>query len=455
MEPDTAKLDAWDRAHAWHPFSQMREYLSAPPLHIERGQGCWLWDTGGKRYLDANASVWTNTFGHNDPDLNAALQAQLAKIAHTTYLGLSHPGGAELGYQLCQLAPSGLERVYYSDNGSNAVEIALKLSYQYWQLNGRPEKKRVIGMSGGYHGDTIGTMAAGQSGRFHERFKPWFLDSWHFPVPHCHEVNGEVRAADTVASLSTLEGYLEAHAHEVACLIIEPSVQGAAGMLQQPPGFLKAVETLCRKHSVHLILDEVFVAFGRLGSLYVCTEMDVRPDFLCLAKGLSAGYVPLAATLIQADVYDACLGKWSEDRTFFHGHTFTANPLATAVALENLRKLKELIASGRLAATIATFGQRIAATFEGHPNVRTVRQRGLCACVELCPRAGEPKWAIDDRVGWQVALAARQHELIVRPLGDSLLFVPPLVISEEEIEFLCERVLKALAEPRTLSAEGG
>lgn len=450
----TEQYSQWDRDHAWHPFSQMQEYLASPQLHVERGQGCWLWDSEGKRYLDGNASVWTNTFGHNDPELNTALETQLHKVAHSTYLGLSHPAGAELGQRLCAQAPDGLERVFFSDNGSNAIEIALKLSYQYWQLQGQPQRQRVIGMEGGYHGDTIGTMAAGQSGRFHQRFKPWFLDSWHFPAPSCRRSNGQLHQADAQHSLDTLSQYLLQHGQQVACLVIEPQVQGAAGMQQQPPGFLPAVAALCRQHGIHLILDEVFVAFGRLGSVYACNQESVRPDFLCLAKGLSGGYLPLAATLIQRDIYDACLGRWSDDRTFFHGHTFSANPLAAAVALKNLEKLNALIASGALARTIDYFGQRLSECFEGHPNVKTLRQHGLTACAELQPSPGQPAWQPDDRIGWQTSLAARQHGLILRPLGDSLLIVPPLIISCDEIDFLCQRMQRAIETACPLAVSG-
>lgn len=444
--PDTCQLDQWDRQHAWHPFSQMQEYCDWPQLHVERGKGCWLWDTEGNRYLDTNASVWTNTFGHNDPELNDALTGQLSKVAHSTYLGLSHPKAAELGQRLCALAPTGLERVFFSDNGSNAIEIALKLSYQYWQLKGQPERKRVIGMAGGYHGDTIGTMAAGLSGRFHERFSEWFLDSWHFPAPECHELNGEIRHAQSDQSLHALEAYLEREASQVACLVIEPFIQGAAGMQLQPPGFLKAVEQLCRRFGIHLILDEVFVAFGRLGHIFACGIEDVTPDFLCLAKGLSAGYVPLAATLIQSEIYQACLGNWTDDRTFFHGHTFTANPLGCAVALRNLDKLEDLINSGKLAKTIHAFGKALSQQIAPHVNVKTVRQRGLAAAIELCPQPGALAWTTNQRMGWQICLAARRHELILRPLGDSLLIVPPLIISQEEIHFLCERLIRTLDE---------
>ena len=444
--PNKQQLDQWDKQHSWHPFSQMQEYCSWPQLHVERGKGCWLWDSDGNRYLDTNASVWTNTFGHNDAELNNAVTTQLNKVAHSTYLGLSHPTAAELGRKLAEVAPADLNRIFFSDNGSNAIEIALKLSFQYWQLQGQPQRTRVIGMQGGYHGDTIGTMAAGQSGRFHERFSEWFLDSWHFPAPHCVELNNEVEEADGSQSLQALEDYLATEASKVACLVIEPFVQGAAGMMQQPRGFLKAVEMLCRRYDIHLILDEVFVAFGRLGTVLACEQEQVVPDFLCLAKGISGGYVPLAATIVKDEIYEACLGKWSDDRTFFHGHTFTANPIGCAVALKNLEKLERLLSSGQLTDTITYFGQSVAHAFKDHPHVSQIRQRGLCCAIDLCPSQEQSPWPVAARMGWQVCLAARKHELILRPLGNSLLIVPPLIISNQEIDFFCERTLATLDE---------
>ena len=433
------QLNEWDRYYSWHPFSQMKEYCDWPQLHVERGLGCWLWDTDGNRYLDTNASIWTNTLGHNHPALNAALTKQLKKIAHSTYLGLSHPVGATLGKELTKNAPDGLERCFFSDNGSNAVEIALKLSLQYWQLEGYYAKNRVIGMEGGYHGDTIGTMAVGDSGRFHNRFKDWFLDTWHFPAPKSAHPS-----LSTEESLETLVNYLKNKAEEVSCLIMEPFVQGAAGMQLQPPGFLKAIEQICHDFNIHLILDEVFVGFGRLGSLYACTSESVRPDFLCLAKGLSAGYLPLAATLIQSKVYEACLGNWSEGRTFFHGHTFGANPLGCAVAIENIKQLNSLIRSGTLKQTIEYFGKALENAFSKHLNVCQLRHYGLCAAIELCPSDATNSWAVEDRMGWKVCLEARNHELNLRPLGDCLLIAPPLVITHEEIDFMCAQITKTL-----------
>ena len=423
-----------DRRHVWHPFTQMQEYASLPSVVIASGRGGWLTDSEGRTYLDGNASIWTNVHGHNDPDLNAALIEQLGRVAHSTMLGLAHAPGADLAAELASIAPRGLNHVFFTDNGSGAVEVALKQSFQFWQLSGRPEKRGVIGMAGGYHGDTFGTMAVGDSGFFHDRFRPWCFATDHFPAPE---------ADDATASLTALATLLRAKAGETACLILEPSVQGAAGMRLQPPGFVRAVADLCREHGVHLIIDEVFVGFGRLGPMLVSTDEGVTPDFLCLAKGLTGGYLPLAATLVRDEIYNAFLGTYESRRAFFHGHTFTGNPLAAAVALANIRKLRPLIESGLLATRIATFSRLLDAAFAGHPHVRALRQRGLTAAVDLAP-AGGGEYPVALRAGLQVCLRAREHGLLLRPLGDSLLLVPPLCLDEAELNELAARTLRSI-----------
>jgi adenosylmethionine-8-amino-7-oxononanoate aminotransferase len=433
---------AADRRHVWHPFAQMREYLGLPPLLIVAGRGGWLMDADGREYLDGNASIWTNVHGHRDPDLDAALRAQLDAVAHTTLLGLAHGPAAELAAELVAEAPPGLEKVFYTDNGSGAVEVALKQSFQFWQLVGRPEKTGVIGMAGAYHGDTFGTMAVGDSGAFHERFRPWCFTARHFVAPRCSEWAGVTRAADAEASLADLRDLLKRDGARTAAVILEPSVQGAAGMRLQPPGFLRAVAELCGEHDVHLILDEVFTGLGRLGHVLVCKSEGVTPDFLCLAKGLGGGYLPLAATLTRASIHDAFLGRFSEGRAFFHGHTFTGNPLACAVALASLRKLRALVADGTLARRAEWFGREMA-SFANHPHVAELRQRGFAAAIDLRRADGAP-FPPDARVGLQVCLRAREHGLILRPLGDSLLLVPPLCLDEEELSALALRTRRAL-----------
>ncbi|HLS27204.1 MAG TPA: adenosylmethionine--8-amino-7-oxononanoate transaminase, partial [Opitutales bacterium] len=417
-----SSLQSWDFTHSWHPFAQMQEYTSAPPVHIASGEGVWLTDTEGNSYLDATASIWTNVHGHNDPDLNRALREQLENVAHSTMLGLSHPIGTKLARKLAEISPGDLNRSFFSDNGSNAVEIALKMSFQFWQLTGKPKKRRVISMENSYHGDTFGTMAVGDSQTFHSRFSPWFFPTDKFPAPTCHELAGEILSTNESESLQNLENLLEHQADKTACLILEPSVQGSAGMLQQPPGFLQKVAALCRRHDVHLILDEIFVAFGRLGSLLVCAEEKVVPDFLCLAKGLTAGYLPLAATVVREPIYEAFLGPYESYRAFFHGHTFTGNPLAAAVSLANIEKLEPMVASGEIREKIAFFGKTIRKTFAEHPQIREIRQRGLTAALELVPDSRSSKnFPISLRFGHQVALTARKHGLLLRPIMDTIL----------------------------------
>ena len=438
-------LDAADRRFGWHPFTQMREYQDNPRLHLVRGEGNWLIDGEGKRYLDGNASVWTNVHGHNDPDLNRALREQAEQVAHVTLLGLNHPVATELAADLAGLTGGALPRCFFSDNGSNAVEVALKLSFQYWQLVGQPAKRGVISMEGAYHGDTFGTMAVGARSEFHRRFNPWLFAAQTFPAPTHSECAGEVARSDATASLAALQALLERDAATTACVILEPRVQGSAGMVQQPADFVRAVADLCRAHGVHLILDEVFTGFGRVGALTVAELEGVVPDFLCLAKGLAAGYLPLAATLTSESIYAAFLGKFSEERTFFHGHTFSGNPLGCAVARASLRKLKPMLASGQVAARAQLLGQEMQAAFAGHPHVRTFRQFGLTGSVEFQPAHAE-RWPTDTRAGYQVALAARRHGLIIRPLGDSILFVPPISIQPDEVKHLVGAVRLAMEE---------
>ncbi len=445
--PSRAQLDAWDRRHAWHPFTQSAEAALFPPLHIARGEGCWLYDTEGRRYLDGNSSLWTNVHGHRDPDLDEAVRAQLENVAHATWLGLTHPTAGALAARLAALAGPGLERVFFSDNGACAVEIALKLSRQYWQLTGHAEKREIVGFTGGYHGDTLGAMAASHSENFHGRFADWFLPAHHVPSPVCRELGGQIITADSAASLRALRELLGRRAQTIAAVILETSVQGAAGMQQQPPGFAADVAALCREHGVHLILDEVFVAFGRLGKMFVGRAEGVTPDFLCLGKGLAGGYLPLAATLTSDEIHSAFCGAFEEGRTFFHGHTFTANPLACAVALASADKLEPLVTGGVLARRIAAFGKCFAATFAQHPHAANVRQRGFTAALEMVPSTTRPEnhFPPAARVGLQVCLEARRRGLILRPLGDTLLFVPPPCCEENEFRLLAETAREAIA----------
>jgi adenosylmethionine-8-amino-7-oxononanoate aminotransferase len=416
-------LESVDQRVTWHPFTQMAEWS---PLVIERGEGSWLFDTSGRRYLDGVGSLWCNVHGHAHPRLDAALKSQLAKLAHSTFLGLSHEPGIRLAEALVRVAPKGLTRVFYSDSGSTAVEIALKQSFQYWQLKGRATKQRFLRLGDAYHGDTLGAVGVGGIDLFHRVFGPLLVHSIAIPSPF--GTNGS-------ASLSRIESELANRAYEIAALVVEPLVQGAAGMLVHPPGFLAAAAELCHRFGVHLIVDEVATGFGRTGTMFACEREGVSPDFLCLAKGISGGYLPLAATLSTEEIYSAFLGRRADLVHFFHGHTYTANPLACAVGLESLALLGE--------STLANAQARIPevtaalARLSALAPVRSVRQCGMMIGIELHPIEGRA-------AGVEVCEQARAHGVILRPLGDVIVWMPPLSISADEILFLERATMEAL-----------
>ena len=429
-------LDQLDATHSWHPFGQMKEYLENPRIHIEKGEGCWLFDTDGNKYLDCNASLWTNVHGHNHPELNQAIANQLSQIAHSSYLGLSHKIGTLLSEKLIALAPSKLQRVFYCDNGAGSIEVALKLSFQYRQLVNQPEKTEVIALKQGYHGDTFGAMSVGDAGTWHH----WF-NNWMFP---CHKIPSPA-GNNSAQSLESLNDLLEERAHSISCLIMEPLIQGPAGMLLSDPGYLKKVETLCKKHDVHLILDEVFVGMGRTGTIFACSQENIQPDFLCISKGLTGGYLPMGATLTTDTIYEAFLNPFESFKSFIHGHTHSGNPLCCAAALKNLELLEKLIHSGKLSETTNYFQKAIQKHFAGHPNVKEIRQRNLIAAIDLYPGGDtNNEFPLEDRVGLQICIQARKHKLLIRPLLDSLLIVPPLIISKEEIDFLCSNLIHSI-----------
>jgi adenosylmethionine-8-amino-7-oxononanoate aminotransferase len=403
-------LEALDARVLWHPFTQMAEW---DPLVIAAGDGNYLVDTQGRRYLDGVGSLWCNVHGHRHPRLDGALRAQLERVAHSTFLGLSHEPGIRLAAELVEVAPAGLSRVFFSDSGSTAVEIALKQSFQYWQLTGRPAKQRFLRLGDAYHGDTLGAVGVGGIDVFHRIFGPLLVQSIGIPSP---------AGTDGRESLAAVEAAL-ARADEIAAFIVEPLIQGAAGMLVHPPGYLRAVADLCRRHGVHLIVDEVATGFGRTGTLFACEQERVSPDFMCLAKGISGGYLPLAATLTTETVFAAFLGARSEMKHFFHGHTYTANPLACAVGRESLRLLRETTlanAQARIAELAPVLG-RLAAS----PKVREVRHRGLMVGIELAHSSGV-----------EVCLRAREHGVLLRPLGDVVVWMPPLTLTSGELALL-------------------
>jgi adenosylmethionine-8-amino-7-oxononanoate aminotransferase len=415
------ELESLDQRVSWHPFTQMAEWS---PLVIASGDGNYLVDESGRRYLDGVSSLWCNVHGHRHPRLDAALRRQLERIAHSTFLGLTHEPGIRLAAALVEVAPEGLARVFFSDSGSTAVEIALKQSFQYWQLVGRPSKRKFLRLGDAYHGDTLGAVGVGGIELFHRVFGPLLVDSIAIPSP----------SIDPSASLARLERELE-RSDDIAAFVLEPLVQGAAGMLLHPRGFLRQVVELCRAHDVHLIIDEVATGFGRTGLMFACEHEDVSPDFLCLAKGISGGYLPLAATLTTEAIYSAFLGARTELKQFFHGHTYTANPLACAVGLESLAMLREesLPNAQRQIPLMEQALRRISELDQ----VREVRQCGLMAGIELHARAGQ-------LLGATVCERARESGVLLRPLGDVVVWMPPLSITAEDLALLERATLSAI-----------
>ena len=433
MNRPHAELAHWDRHHVWHAFTQMQEY---EPLLIERGAGCWLIDTDGHRYLDGSASMWCNVHGHRHPRLDAALADQAAKVAHTTNLGLSNPTTVEFARRLAGVAPAGLDRVFFSDDGSTAIEAALKMAFQFWRQTGpaRPEKTRFVAIDEAYHGDTLGAVGVGGVDRFTAMFEPLTFAPIRLRPPGMRDASGRVSTLEE--SLAALAAVLAAHAHELAAVIMEPLVQMAGGIIVHPPGYLRGVRELTRKHDVLLILDEVATGFGRTGTMFACQREDVAPDFLCLAKGLTAGYLPMAATLTHGCIWDAFLGSHAEQRAFYHGHTFGGNPLAAAVGLASLDLFRDERVLDSLAPKIdrlAAHGARLAAL----DGVGAVRQCGLVLGIELVAdkATGRPHpW--QEQRGRRACAAARRHGALLRPLGDVVVIMPPLCVSEPELDQL-------------------
>jgi adenosylmethionine---8-amino-7-oxononanoate aminotransferase len=414
MDSDHARLD---RDHIWHPFTQQQAWCEEEPLLIERGEGSYLIASDGRRYIDGVSSLWCTVHGHRHAGIDAAVGEQLGKIAHSTMLGLSHPAAAELAGRLVDLAPAGLSRVFYSESGSTAVEIALKMAFQYQLQRGGQHTRRTsfIHLRDSYHGDTIGSVAVGGIDLFHSTYRP-LLFATHVAEP---------------GDGANLERVLAMHEEEIAAVIVEPLVQGAAGMLVHPPGYLRAVRDLCDAYGVLLICDEVATGFGRTGTMFACEREGVEPDLLCLAKGLTGGYLPLAATLATEQIYEGFLGAPEEYRTFFHGHTYTGNPLACAAALANLDAFENERTLERLRPKIDLLGELLA-DVEAMPGVAAVRRCGFMVGIDL----GEHDPAL--RMGHRVTVEARRRGAIIRPLGDVVVLMPPLSISEGELRQLVE-----------------
>jgi len=441
-------LGDWDRQYLWHPFTQMQEWEQEDPVIIERGKGPYLIDTQGRTYLDGTSSIWVNLHGHRHPALDRALDQQRKQIAHSTLLGLSNPPAIRLARELIAVAPKGLSRVFYSDNGSTAVEVALKMAVQYWQQR-RPEagpKNRFLHLNLAYHGDTVGAVSVGNIELFHARFRPLLFPTRAADPPYCYRCPLALTyPACRLACLDPIERILEQHGRELAGFIIEPLIQAAAGMITQPAGYLKRVRELCTQYEVLLIADEVATGFGRTGTMFACDREGVTPDIMTLSKGLTGGYLPLAATLTTEEIYRAFLGKYEEFKTFFHGHSYTGNPLGCAVALANLEVFRNERTLATLRPKIRLLTQLLKPLLR-LPHVGDIRQQGFMVGIELVrDRVTREPYPLEARIGHRVAQEARKRGLLIRPLGHIIVLMPPLSVNRRTLTRMVNILSRSIA----------
>lgn len=440
------KLKQLDHAHLWHPFTQMQEWLGEDPCIISQGDGHYLVDVHGRKYLDGVSSLWCNVHGHRKKEIDDAVKAQLDRIAHSTFLGLSHVPGIQLAKKLIDIAPKGLQRVFYSDSGATAVEIAMKMVVQYWQLKGEGQRTQIASLAESYHGDTVGSMSMGYSETFHRFYKSLLFPVLRLTPPHVFRYyQGMDETQALAAAVKEAEEKLTQHAHSLAALVMEPLMQGAAGMWAQPLRYIQALSDICRRHGILFILDEVATGFGRTGKMFACQHAGLTPDVLCLAKGITGGYLPLAATMTTEEIYSAFLGEYREFKTFFHGHTYTGNPLGCAAAIANLELFeREGILAG-MGPKIAYLEKRLNGDFLPLTHVSDARQWGFMVGIELVEdKASRKNYLPERRIGHKVTLEARKRSVMIRPLGDIIVLMPPLDITDEELTLLLDVVLDSI-----------
>jgi len=433
------QLIDWDKRYIWHPFTQMKDYMDTNPLVIEKGDGCYLIDIAGNKYIDGVSSLWVLVHGHGKKELVDAVEKQSKILCHSTLLGLANVPSILLAKKLIEIAPRGLSRVFYSDNGSTSVEIALKMAYQYWQQKGNKKKKRFISFTNAYHGDTIGSVSVGGIDLFHQVYGPLLFKTYKAPSPYCYRCPLKLeRETCGLAWVEAFEKVVKVHHEEACAVIVEPLVQGAAGMIMQPPGWLHAVWKIAKEHDLLFITDEVATGFGRTGNMFACDEEKISPDFLCVAKGITGGYLPLAATLSTEEVFNGFLGQFDEFKTFFHGHTYTGNPLACAVAVENIDLFKKGRVLQKLKHKIVNLRKALE-RFKDLSHVGEVRQKGFMVGIELVKsRKTKRPYLPCDKIGQKVIWEARKRGVIMRPLGDVIVLMPPLAIDEPTLEKLVD-----------------
>jgi adenosylmethionine---8-amino-7-oxononanoate aminotransferase len=442
MSFTTGQLRLLDCQHIWHPFTPMQLWSSSDPLIITHAEGMYLFDSDGNRYLDGISSLWCNVHGHRVPEIDAAIRAQLDKVAHTTMLGLSSEPAIILADRLMKLVPANLKKIFYSDSGATATEVAFKLAVQYWHNIGRGEKCELVGFAEAYHGDTFGAMSVGRTPVFHAAYFPLLFKTHFAPTPLVYRSdtpNDPAAVRDNC--LHRLERILREHGRRIAAVCIEPIVQGAGGIIVQPDGFLGGVRALCNQYDVLMIADEVAVGFGRTGRMFACEHESVEPDLMCVAKGISGGYLPLAATVATQKIYDAFLGEPWEGKTFYHGHTYTGNALGCAAAIASLdlferHNLLDQVKLKSLALDVMLESLRPL------PHVGEIRKKGLMIGIELvADKTTRKPFDPRRRVGAEVCMKIRRHGVILRPLGDTIVLMPPLAMGMKELGKIVDAVL--------------
>jgi adenosylmethionine-8-amino-7-oxononanoate aminotransferase len=420
-------LKQTDKKYIWHPFTQMQDWLKEDPIIIEEGKGAWVKDTNGKWYIDGVSSLWVNVHGHRHPVIDKAIKDQLNKIAHSTMLGLSNVPATLLAEKLIKIAPKGLRKVFFSDSGSEAVEIALKIAFQYSQQTGQKKKTKFLTLVNAYHGDTIGAVSVGGIDLFHQIYKPLLFKSFKAPTPYCYRcLFGLDRRTCGMKCLKEVESIMKKYHKEIAAMIVEPLVQAAAGLLVYPKGYLAGIRKLCTKYNILMIVDEVAMGFGRTGKMFACDHEGVKPDIMCVAKGITGGYLPVAATLTTTKIFNAFLGKHEECKTFYHGHTYTGNPLGCAAAIASIDLFRKERTLAKLSPKIRLLSKRLK-EFWKLKHVGDIRQCGFLAGIELVD------YPMSAKIGNKITMEARKHGLIIRPLGNVIVIMPPLCISKVDL----------------------
>ncbi len=434
-----------DHRHLWHPFTQMQDWLAEEPLVVDAAEGVYLVDTLGNRYLDGVSSLWCNVHGHRVPEIDEAIRAQLERVAHSTLLGLASTASIECAEAVAAVVPRGLTRVFFSDAGATAVEIALKMAFQHHQLRGDAQRSEFVALRGGYHGDTIGAVSLGGIDLFHRIFKPLLFGVHRAPQPYCYRCPlGKTWPDCALACAGEVERIFEERRGRIAALVLEPVMQGADGMIAQPPGYVRRMRELCDRHGALLVCDEVATGFGRTGTMFAVEQEGVVPDILTIAKGITGGYLPLAATVTTEAVFQSFLGAYEEQKTFFHGHTYAGNPLACAAATASIRLMRDRRVIEGLPAKIATLARALAPAAR-MPHVGEVRQRGLMVGIELVrDRATKEEYAYALRAGQRVILEARKLGAVLRPLGNVVVLMPPLATTEAQLEQLAAIALASI-----------